>query len=106
MDESVAVAHPEGALGRWPQETSRSTPEPRGGSGSLHLPDACASVWDRVGHRSETRRYHPSATSSMAGRTTRPDCGQQPYLPISYTRDSTVLQSPEAHPQVEKRSKA
>src|SRR5437870_10675024 len=77
MDESVAVAHAEGALGRRPQETSRSAPEPRGGSGSLHLPDARASVWDRVGHRAETRRDDRSATSCGAGRTTGLDPGRQ-----------------------------
>src|SRR2546429_9863670 len=91
MDESVAVAYPEGALGRRPQETSRSAPEPRGGSGSLHLPDARASVWDRVGHRAETRRDHRSATSRGAGRTTGLDSGRQHDLRSAILETQPVL---------------
>src|SRR5256884_4127176 len=106
MDESVAVAYPEGALGRRPQETSRSAPEPRGGSGSLHLPDARASVWDRVGHRAETRRDHRSATSRGAGRTTGLDSGRQHDLPFRYPRDATGPRSPRAHPRDEERGQA
>src|SRR5881397_752748 len=103
MDESVAVAHTEGALGRGTQETSRSAPQPRRGSGSLHLPDARASVWDRVGHRAKTRRDDRSATSGGAGRTTGFDSARHYDLPFRDPRDPTSPRPPRAHPRDEER---
>src|SRR2546426_953821 len=98
MDESFAVAHAEGAVGGWPQETSRSTSEPRGGSRSLHIPDARTSLGAGVGQRAEARPAPGPATPGGAGRTTGLDSGRQHDFSFRDSRNSTGPRAPWAYP--------